>query len=52
MQKENHPLNLTGLNDYYQEEFKKIYESNETYKGKRNWWAFFFTAIWCLIKVC
>jgi len=37
---------------YYQEEFRKIHESNETYKGKWNWWAFFFTGFWALFKGC
>jgi hypothetical protein len=43
-------VNLESLGSYYQEEFKKIYESNEMYKGKWNWAAFFFTWIWALTK--
>lgn len=38
------------LKPYYQEEFKKIEESNETYKGKWNWCAFFFSWIWGFTK--
>ena len=34
------------LTPYYQEEFRKIQESNETYKGKWNWAAFFFSYFW------
>lgn len=52
MENQNQPLNLTGIDEYYQKEFKKIHESNESYKGKWNWWAFFFTGLWCLIKGC
>ncbi len=46
------PLNtaFSGLPQYYQDEFKKIYESNEIYKGKWNWAAFFFGPIWALTK--
>jgi hypothetical protein len=39
-----------GLSNYYIEEFKKIHESNEQYKGKFNWTAFFFGSFWSLIK--
>jgi len=35
---------------YYQEEFNKIGESNETYKGKWNWCAFLFSWIWAFTK--
>jgi hypothetical protein len=41
---------FSGLSQYYQDEFKKIYESGESYKGKWNWAAFFFGAIWALTK--
>lgn len=34
------------LTPYYQEEFRKIQESNETYKGKWNWAAFFLSVFW------
>jgi len=43
--------NLQGENfrdEYYENEFKKIKESNETYKGKWNWAAFFFGPLWAL----
>jgi len=46
------PLDVSGLSDYWQTEFKKIYDSNESYKGKWNWWAFFFSGLWCLLKGC
>lgn len=38
------------MKPYYQEEFEKISSSNETYKGKFNWCAFFFTWIWAFTK--
>jgi RNA polymerase subunit RPABC4/transcription elongation factor Spt4 len=41
---------FSGLSQYYQDEFKKIYESCELYKGKWNWWAFFFGVFWTLTK--
>lgn len=43
-------VDLNSLDSYYQQEFKKIIESNETYKGKWNWYAFFFTNLWLLTK--
>jgi RNA polymerase subunit RPABC4/transcription elongation factor Spt4 len=43
-------IDFSGLSQYYQDEFKKIYESGESYKGKWNWAAFFFGAIWALTK--
>ncbi len=52
MENENQTFDLSGLDTYYQKEFSRIYESNETYKGKWNWWAFFFTSIWAFIKGC
>ncbi len=42
--------NFSGLPPYWQEEFRKILESNEVYKGKWNWPAFFFSWIWCFLK--
>jgi len=41
---------FSGLSHYYQDEFKKIYESDESYRGKWNWAAFFLGAIWALTK--
>jgi hypothetical protein len=41
---------FSGLPLYYQEEFGRIRASNEIYKGKWNWAAFFFTLIWALTK--
>jgi len=47
-----YPINtdFSALPKYYQDEFKKIYDSNETYKGKWNWTAFFFGPFWALTK--
>ncbi|WFD08783.1 DUF2628 domain-containing protein [Tepidibacter hydrothermalis] len=42
--------NFSKLKPYYQEEFTKIYESNESYRGKFNWAGFFFGPIWALTK--
>jgi hypothetical protein len=44
------PPNLAGFPAYYQNEFRRIYESNEQYKGKWNWAAFFFGTIWAITK--
>jgi len=49
---QHQPLDLAGLDEYYQAEFTKIHESNGAYKGKWNWWAFFLTWIWCFHKGC
>jgi hypothetical protein len=38
------------LSPYYQEEFRRIQESGETYKGRWNWAAFLFGALWALVK--
>jgi len=38
------------LDPYYQDEFGRIMESNEGYKGRWNWAAFFFGPIWALTK--
>lgn len=43
-------IDLSGLDTYYQAEFKKIIESNESYKGKWNWYAFLFSWIWLFTK--
>ena len=45
-------LDFSGLPPYYQQEFSKIYNSGETYKGKFNVWAFLFGIIWALTKGC
>ena len=44
------PFTTYVRDPYYQEEFRKIHESNETYKGKWNWWAFFFSGLWAFVK--
>jgi len=41
---------FSALPQYYQDEFKKIYDSNETYKGKWNWSAFCLGPIWAFPK--
>lgn len=41
---------FSGLTPYYQEEFKKMYDSNEAYKGKFNWAALLFGVLWALTK--
>lgn len=43
-------LDFSELDPYYQEEFEKIYNSGEKYKGKFNIWAFLFCLIWALTK--
>lgn len=45
-------LDFSGLPLYYQQEFQKIYDSGETYKGKFNIWALLFGLIWALTKGC
>ncbi len=44
------PINLLGLNPYYQTEFIKIYISHEKYKGGWNGYAFLFGGLWALTK--
>lgn len=41
---------FSGLSEYYRDEFIRIHQSRETYKGKWNWAAFFFGPIWALTK--
>jgi hypothetical protein len=41
---------FTGLDPYYQEQFEEIQKSNEEYRGKFNWYAFWFSWIWLLTK--
>ena len=41
-------LDFSGLSPYYQQEFQKIYNSGETYKGKFNVWGLLFGLIWAL----
>lgn len=38
------------LKPYFQDEFNKIDESNEKYKGKWNWPAFLFSVLWFATK--
>lgn len=44
------PLSGRKLSPYYQEEFKKIYNSKEAYKGKFNICGFLFGPLWALSK--
>lgn len=45
------PNALNYITDfYYRSEFERILNSKETYKGKWNWWAFFFSWVWCFTK--
>ena len=46
---EVNPLNFI-TDYYYRSQFELIINSKETYKGKWNWWAFFFSWIWCFTK--
>ena len=41
---------FSRLKDYYREEFTKINESKEAYKGKWNWSAFIFGMFWAFTK--
>lgn len=41
---------MKELKPYYQEEFRKIQESGEGYRGKWNWAAFFWGGFWALSK--
>lgn len=43
-------LKLDGLPEYYKKEFKQIYDSKESYKGKWNWDAFLWGPFWALSK--
>ena len=38
------------LSPYYQQEFQKIYNSGEMYKGKFNWAAFSWSIFWSMSK--
>lgn len=42
--------NFSALPPYYQQEFKKIMDSNGSYTGKWNWAAFLFSPLWGLSK--
>ena len=43
-------IELSDLPPYYQQEFKRILESGERYKGKWNWAAFLFGPLWAMTK--
>lgn len=43
-------IDFSSYDAYYKEEFTKIAESNGTYKGKWNWYAFLFSTLWLLSK--
>jgi len=40
----------SDLPEYYRSEFQKIRDSNEQYKGKWNWAAFFLGPFWAFSK--
>jgi hypothetical protein len=40
----------SDLPEYYRSEFQKIRDSNEQYKGKWNWAAFFLCPFWAFSK--
>ena len=42
--------NFDDVDYYYQQEFEAIQKSNGEYKGRFNWYAFFFNWIWLLTK--
>lgn len=50
MTQEQFELKISGLKPKYQIQFRKIYESNEIFKGDFNLMAFLFGAIWSLSK--
>ena len=41
---------IVGLKSKYQDQFRKIFESSENFKGDFNWMAFLFGIIWGLSK--
>lgn len=43
---------FSPLPPYYQRKFQRILDSNETYKGGFNIWAFLFGPIWAITKGC
>lgn len=47
---QDYKLNSDEYSEYYRHEFKKIKSSNDTYKGKWNWAAFFFGPLWAIYK--
>ena len=49
---EQENLDFSYLDRYWQDEFTKINESEESYNGKWNWPAFFFSWIWAFVKGC
>jgi len=50
MNQEEFEQKILGLKPKYQEQFRKIYESNEIFKGDFNLMAFLFGIIWTLSK--
>jgi len=43
-------VDMLGIPTYYQEEFRAIYTSKETYQGEWNWYGFWFGIIWAMTK--
>lgn len=50
MTPEQFEARIVGLKPKYQEQFRKIYQSNETFTGDFNLMAFLFGGIWGLSK--
>ena len=50
MNQEEFENKIVGLKSKYQEQFQKIFETNENFKGDFNWMAFLFGIIWALSK--
>lgn len=50
MNQEQFENKIVGLKTKYQEQFRKIFETNENFKGDFNWMAFLFGIIWALSK--
>lgn len=42
--------NFAGLDEYYREQFEEIQKTNEEYRGRFNWYAFWFSWLWLLTK--
>lgn len=49
-QKQSQQNSFAKLDYYYQQEFEQIQKTDEDYRGKFNWYAFFFSWIWLLTK--
>jgi len=52
MEINDNPITSIVSDPYYLNEFQKIHDSDDTYKGKWNWNAFLFSGLWALHKKC